>query len=86
MELKVHLVEGLLHVLDVNRCHLHEAVAVAKNGPDVANVLIWPERRAKQANRMQVLKPLAVFDVGLSAWNILHVAGINEKHFESSRL
>ena len=29
MELDVHLIESLLHVLDVNRCQLYEALAVS---------------------------------------------------------
>jgi len=30
MELQVHLIQGLLHVLNVNRSHFHQAVAMPK--------------------------------------------------------
>src|SRR5712671_2920176 len=85
MELDVHLIQGFLHVLDVNRCHLNQSVAMAKNRTDIADRLFWPEGRAKQAHCVQVLKPLAILDVCLPPWYVLHMTGIDKKNLESPR-
>jgi hypothetical protein len=84
MKLDVHLIQCFLQVLDVNRRRLRQAVAMAKYGTDVADGLLRPEGCPKQANRMQVLQPLTVFDVCFSPRHVLHMAGINKKHLESS--
>jgi len=47
MELQVHLHERLLHVLDVRRRVLDQALAMAKVRAQRDDLLMWPEAAAK---------------------------------------
>jgi len=47
MQLQVHLIQRLLHVVDVGRRHLHETLAVAEQRPDRADFLLRSIRRAQ---------------------------------------
>jgi hypothetical protein len=42
MQLQIHLVQCLLHVVDVRGCHLHEAFAVAQQRTNRTYFLIRP--------------------------------------------
>jgi hypothetical protein len=49
--------------------------------------MIWGAKaRTKQANRVQILDPLAIGDVALSAWNTLQVMSVDQIHGESALL
>src|SRR6266542_1332167 len=73
MELNVHLVEGFLHVLNVDRCHLHEALSVPPKGSDGADILGRTMGGAEKANGMKILQPLTIGDIGLATGYVLHV-------------
>jgi len=47
VELQVHLIQSLLHVLHVTRRHLHQAVAVTEDRSHCAHRLFRPERPAQ---------------------------------------
>ena len=59
MHLQVHLTEGLLHVQRMLSRHLNQALPMAPQGTDHAD-LVGPEARLQQTNRMQILNPLAI--------------------------
>src|SRR5664279_3119144 len=83
MNLKVHLVQSLLHVQDVLGCHLNQAAAMSPEGPYGADESGWPEAGAQKTHRMQILKPLAIGDVCLPARHVLHVLCVDQVHFET---
>jgi hypothetical protein len=60
MHLQIHLTQGLLHVHRMLGRHLNEALPMAPQGTDHADLVGWPEARFQQTNRMQILNPLAI--------------------------
>jgi hypothetical protein len=82
MNLKVHLIQSLLHMQDVLGCHLNQAAAMSPERSYGADEPRWPKTGTEQSNRMQVLEPLAIRNVGLSAWNVLHVLCVNQIDLE----
>jgi hypothetical protein len=52
---KIHLVQGLLHLLHMNRSHLNQAVTVPQDGAHRANLLVWTKGGFEKANGMKVL-------------------------------
>ena len=85
VQLKVHLIEGFLHMLHMGGGHLNEIVAVPQDGAQLANRLGRAKGGAQKANRVQILQPLAVRDVRLTAGNVFHVVGIDEEDFKAPR-
>src|ERR1035441_1060280 len=85
MNLKVHLVQGLLHVQDVLGGHLNQAAAMSPERSYGADESRWPETGPEQSNRMQVLEPLAIGYVCLPARNVLHVLCVDQIDLESPR-
>ena len=77
-ELEVHLDQRLLHALDVGGRALDQGLAMAQVGAQGRNGGGGPEAAAQQAHAMQLLQPLAVHDIGLSAGDILHVPSVHE--------
>src|ERR1700722_4363148 len=73
MNLKVHLVQGLLHVQYVLGGHLNQAAAMSPERSYGTDESRRSETGSEQPNRMQVLQPLAIRDVGLPARNVLYM-------------
>src|SRR5262245_26244850 len=86
MELKVHLVERVLEALSVSGGDVNEACAVTQERTQDADLSGWPKRAAQQADGVQVLEPLTVLNVGLAAWDVLHVPSVDKTHFDASGL
>ena len=86
VELEVHLIQGLLHVLGVGGRLLHQALAVPEEGPDGTDRLGRAEGGAEEADGVQVLEPLAVLDVGLPAGDVLDMARVDQADLEAARL
>src|ERR1700722_3565255 len=84
MNLKVHLVQGLLHVQDVLGGHLNQAAAMSPERSYGADESRWPKTGTKQPYRMQVLEPLAIGYVCLPARNVLHVLCVHQIDLESA--
>ncbi len=83
-ELEVHLFEGFFHVLDVLAGVANQAGALPQVRPQLAGLLIGPERRRQQAHAMQPVDPLAIEAVRLGPpLDLLGVAGIHQQHFEA---
>jgi hypothetical protein len=75
-----------LHVQDMLCCHLDQAVAVSPKRTNRANESGRPKTGTQQSHRMEVLKPLAIGNVGLPAGNILHVLRIDKAHIHATGL
>jgi hypothetical protein len=60
MNLKVHLVQSLLHVQDVLSCHLNQAGAMSPERSYGTDESGGAEIGTEQANRVQILEPLAI--------------------------
>src|SRR6267142_1304194 len=84
--LQVPLIYRLLHVLDVARSHLHQAVPMTKDRTHRADRLFRPERSAQQTYRMQILQPLTVGNIRFAPRHVLHVARVDQHDSETSRL
>src|SRR5690606_33958860 len=86
MQVQVHLVEGLLHVLDMPGGGAHQHVAAPQVAAQHADLIGGAERGVQQADRVQVLQPLAVGDIGLATGHGLHVAGVDQADLEAAGL
>src|SRR5450631_2992249 len=84
MNLKVHLVQSLLHMQDMLGRHLNQAAAVSPERAYGTDESRWPKAGTEQSNRMQVLEPLAIGYVCLPARYVLHVLCVDEVNFETA--
>jgi len=85
-QLDVHLLQGLLHVLDLSCARLDHAVAMSYQRAHCANVFGRTEGGAQQPIRVQLLYPLAIQNVGLFARNVLEVARVDQIDFKPALL
>lgn len=65
---------------------MNEILAMAPQGTDGAGFVVGAKRSAQEPNRVQVLKPLAVGNVGLSPWQVLDVMSVDEPHVDLALL
>ncbi len=63
VDLYVHLIQRLLHVLDVLARRLHQTGPMPQNGAQRASLLRRPERALQQSHRVQVPQPRRVADI-----------------------
>jgi hypothetical protein len=83
MNLKVHLVQRLLHVLQMNRGHLDQAVAMTPQTAEGTDLLIGAKRASEEPHRVQVLQPLTIRHVALSTRHVFYVSGIDQASFDA---
>src|ERR1035438_8371079 len=86
MNLKVHLVQSLLHVQDVLGRHLNQAAAMSPERAYGTDESRWPKAGAEQSNGVEVLEPLTIGYVCLPARNVLYVLCVDQIDLESARL
>jgi len=67
VDLKVHLIQRFLYVQNVLRRHLDEASSVAPQRANRANHCWRTKASPQQAHGVEILNPLAIGDVALSA-------------------
>jgi hypothetical protein len=65
-------------MLQVHRRQLHQAVAIAHQRTDCADLLLGAKAGAQQPRRVQMLQPLAVADVGLASRHVLHMTRVDQ--------
>src|SRR5271170_2390699 len=85
VNLKVHLIQSLLHVQDVLGCHLNQAAAMSPERSYGADEPRWPKTGTEQSNRVEVLEPLAIGYVCLPARNVLHMLCVDQIDLQSPR-
>ncbi len=83
MDLEVHLGEGFLEVLHVAAGITRERGPMAQERTHGTNLFRGAEAGAQQADRVQVLNPLTVADVGLATGEIFTVAGIDQANCQT---
>ena len=83
VDLKVHLGEGLLEMLDVAGGITDQRRAMAQDRTDGADVFRWTKAGAQQADRVQVLKPLAIADIGFAAGKIFAMTGVDQADLQA---
>ena len=83
VDLEVHLGEGFLDVLDMAAGITGEGGPMPEEGAHGANLFGGPKAGAQQTDRVQILKPLAVTDVGFATGEIFAVAGIDQTDFQA---
>ena len=84
-ELDVHLLQGLLHVLDVVRGVTHQRLPLPPVPPQGQDRLGRAERRAEQAAGVESLQPLAVEPIGLGPGPAMAgLAGLDEEDLEAT--
>jgi hypothetical protein len=84
VELEVHLLEGLVDVLDMLSARAQEHGALAEEASKDNDLVRRAEGAIEQAEGVQLLDPLAVEDVGLAARDVLHTAGVDEADVEGA--
>lgn len=82
VNLQVHLVQGLLHVLEMKSGHLNEVVTMAPQRTHSADLIVRTEGAAQESDGMKVLYPLAILNISFSTRHVLDVMGINQAHVE----
>jgi hypothetical protein len=78
MKLHVHVIERLLHPLDLSCAFFDERLSMTRIGPQLSDSGSRPEARSKQAKRMQFLQPLAIQDVALASGHVASVSCVHE--------
>src|SRR6516164_2226254 len=78
MNLQIHLIQRLLHVLEVDGGQLNQVVSMPPQRADGADFLVGAERTAQKTYGVQMLNPLAVFHVGLSARHVFQVLSVDQ--------
>src|SRR6266850_2748049 len=73
-------------MLDMHAGHLNEIFTMPHQRTNFANSLFWAKRCLQQANRMQILKPLAIENIGFAAGNVMHMLSIDQMNFNASSL
>ena len=64
VNLQVHLAKRLLHMQDVLGGHLQQTGSMPPKGTHRTDVHGWAEAGPQQSNRVQILNPLAIGDIG----------------------
>jgi hypothetical protein len=57
-----------------------KVVAMTPQRTNRANFIVGTKGPAQQPHRMKVLNPLAVGNIGLPAWHVLDVMGVDQSH------
>jgi hypothetical protein len=71
VNLQVHLVQYLLHMLEVERGQLNEIVAMTPQRADRADFVVWAKRSSHQAHRMNSHDPNQPQSAASKAWPML---------------
>ena len=71
-------------MLDVGGGVVHHPFSMAQVGAQTDHPVAGPEAAAEQPMLVELLQPLGIVHVGLSARDILHVARIHQQHFEAA--
>src|SRR4030095_4460054 len=86
MDLKVHLVQRLLHVLHVDAGHLNEVFTMPHQGTNFTDGLFGAKVCLQYADRVQVLKPLAIQNIGFTSGNMVDMLSVDQMHFNAPSL
>ena len=86
MNLHVHLVERLLHALDLSGCFFDERLSMARISSKFCNLGFWSKARPQEAKGVEFLEPLAVEHVTLAAGHVASVSCIDEQDLEPTFL
>ena len=82
VELKIHLRQGLLHMLDVRGRVLQQTLALTHVGSQLRNLSFGSKAGSQQSIRMEPLQPLRIADIGLASRHVLGVTRVDKKHGE----
>jgi len=77
-QLEIHLLQRLLHVLNLTGAALDQVVAMARQGAQGADVFGGTKGCLKQAVGVQLLNPLAVQDIRLATRHLLEVPRVDQ--------
>ena len=86
MQLHIHLLKRLLHVLTLDAARAHQLIAVAQIRAQDAHRIDRAKRGVEQSVTVQTLQPLAVQHIALSPRHILDLPGIDQPHLKTPAL
>jgi hypothetical protein len=86
VQLHIHLLERLLHVLTLNAARAHQLIAVAQIRAQHAHRIDRAKRGVEQTVTVQTLQPLAVQHITLSPRHILDLSGVDQPHRKTPAL
>ena len=84
VELKIHLCQRLLHVLDMRGRILEQALALTHVCSQLSDLAFGPKAGTQQTVGMKPLQPLRVADIGLASGHVLGIARIDEEHSKAT--
>ena len=85
-QLQVHLRKRFLHMLDVRRRIAHQVHPLAHIGAQRTHLLLGAKRPRQKPVAVQLLQPLTVEHVALSARHVLDVPRVDQPHLQPSAL
>jgi hypothetical protein len=80
VELKVHLCQRLLHVLDMRGRIFEQTLALTHVCTQHGDLAFGPKAGTQQTVRMKPLEPLRIADIALASGHVLGIARIDEEH------
>src|SRR3954468_16663477 len=83
VELKIHLRQGLLHMLDVRGRVLQQTLALTHVGSQLRNLSFGSKAGPQQSKRMEPLQPLRIADIGLAPRDVLGVTRVDKADSKS---
>jgi len=87
VQVQIHLIQRLLHVLNMFDRHPDQIVSMAEETAELADVLRRTKRRRQQPIRMQLLEPSTIEAIRFrTPRDIFDVAGIDESDLKASGL
>lgn len=84
MELRVHLHQPLLHVLDTGGSILGQPVSLAHAGTLRRDLRLGSEAAAQQAVRVELAQLPRIADIGFATGHVLGVTGGHQDYIEAS--
>jgi hypothetical protein len=84
VELKVHLCQSLLHVLDMGGRILEQALALTHVCSQLSDLVFGPKAGTQQTVRMKALQLLRVADIGLASGYVLGIARIDDENSKAT--
>src|SRR5438093_9425014 len=87
MQVKIHLIQGLLHMLNMLDYHPEQMVAMAEATPELTNVLGRTKRWRKPPITLELLQPSTIKALGFwASRDIFDVAGVAQGHLKAAGL
>jgi hypothetical protein len=83
MNVQVHLIQRLLHMLQVNGRNLDQTVPVPPERTNRTDLVIRPKRSPKETNGVEVLQPLTILHICFPPGYIPDVLSVDQHDLDA---